>query len=143
MIVVDANLLIYAHVAHFNEHTAARDWLDEQINHQPRVGLPWSSLLAFVRIVSNPKIFERPRTTRQCWIQVEEWLGNSSVWVPTPTRRHREFLARFVERAVTRSSLVPDAHLAALALEHGLTLCTTDGDFARFEGLHWKNPIAA
>jgi len=141
MILVDANLLIYAHVKEFTEHPIAREWLDEQLNEQPRVGLPWPSLLAFMRITTNPRVFERPLSIRQAWAQVEAWLGAPASWIPTPGAQHAATVAKLVP-LISRPNLVPDAHLAALAIEHGLTLCSTDGDFARFQELHWENPLA-
>ena len=141
MILVDANLLIYAYVPELPQHEAARTWLEEQLNTAPRVGLPWPSLLAFVRLVTNPRIFERPAPMAEAWARVEEWLHLPSVWIPLPTERHPEVLGELMRRAVDRSQLVPDAHLAALAIEHGLVLCSTDGDFARFPGLRWQNPL--
>jgi uncharacterized protein len=77
------------------------------------------------------------------WSQVEDWLGCPTAWVPLPTERHREILGSILRGHGLRADLVPDAHLAALAMEHGLTLCSTDGDFARFPGLRWENPLAA
>ena len=142
MILVDANLLVYARVAGFPQHDAARRWLDARLNGTVRVGLPWPSLLAFVRLVSNPRIFERPDSIAAAWQQVEEWLDRAPVWIPSPTDQHREVLGSLLESAAQRANLVPDAHLAALAIEHGLRLCTTDGDFARFPGLRWENPLA-
>lgn len=141
MILVDANLLVYAHVADFAEHEAARHWLDDQLNTKARVGLAWPSLLAFVRLTSNPRVFQQPLSVGQSWAQVEAWLDVPSVWIPTPTSAHRETLARLMQ-GVSRANLVPDAHLAALAMEHGLTLCSADGDFARFADLDWHNPLA-
>lgn len=141
MILVDANLLIYAHAGAFPQHIAAREWLDERINGTAPVGLPWPSLLAFVRIVSNPRIFSRPSSITTAWRQVESWLAMDSVWIPLPTERHREILAPLMKSAEGRANLVPDADLAALAIEHGLVLCSTDGDFARFDGLEWRNPL--
>ena len=141
MIIIDANLLVYAHVVSFPQHSAARTWLDERINGTAPVGLPWPSLLGFVRLVSNPRIFERPSSVTGAWRQVESWLTTASVWVPLPTERHREVLAPLMKSAEGRANLVPDAHMAALAIEHGLVLCSTDGDFARFDGLEWHNPL--
>ena len=131
MILVDANLLVYAHVGSFAQHAAARAWLDERINGTAPVGLPWPSLLGFVRLVSNPRIFDRPSSVGTAWRQVESWLATDSAWVPLPTGRHREILAPLMKAAEGRANLVPDTHLAALAIEHGLVLCSTDGDFAR------------
>ena len=141
MILLDANLLVYAHVESFPQHARAREWLGEQINATTPVGLPWPSLLAFVRIISNPRIFDRPASVSAAWRQVESWLATDTVWVPLPTEHHHETLAPLMASAEGRANLVPDAHLAALAIEHGLVLCSTDGDFARFEGLDWRNPL--
>lgn len=141
MILVDANLLIYAHVASLPQHEAARTWLDKRLNGQAPLGLPWPSLLSFVRIVSNPRIFEQPESIATAWTQAEAWLGCAQVWIPLPTERHREILGTLLANTVRRANAVPDAHLAALAIEHGLTLCSTDGDFAQFPGLRWENPL--
>jgi toxin-antitoxin system PIN domain toxin len=106
------------------------------------VGLPWESLVAFLRIVTNPRIFRRPQAVHRAWAQVEAWLNMDSSWIPTPTRRHRELLGALITASRAGAELVPDAHLAALAIEHGLVLVSTDGDFARFRGLRWENPLA-
>ena len=140
MILVDANLLVYAHVRGTPHHERARDWLDGVLSGRVRVGLPWPSLLAFVRLVTNPRVFNSPEPVAEAWAVVEAWLEAAPVWIPGPGERHHELLGGLM-RTVTRSSLVPDAHLAALAIEHGLVLQTTDGDFARFAGLRWENPI--
>lgn len=141
MILVDANLLVYARVGSFQQHGAARSWLDERLNGVPGVGLPWPSLLAFVRLVSNPRIFERPIPVGDAWRQVEDWLDCAPVWTPAPTEHHREVIASLMSAVGNRPNLVPDVHLAALAIEHGVTLCSTDADFARFAGLSWENPL--
>lgn len=142
MILVDANLLIYAHSSSSPHHAAAREWLDRQINELPRVGLPWISLLAFLRITTNPRVFPRPLPTAKAWGQIEDWLACEAVWVPAPTERHSSVLGRLIAQRGIGGNLVSDAHLAALAIEHGLTLCSADGDFARFAGLTWHNPLA-
>jgi uncharacterized protein len=142
LILVDANLLIYAHVSAFAQHQTARDWLDRQLNDVSRVGLPWASLLGFLRIVTNPRMFERPEPVADAWAQVTAWLACDTAWVPEPTKRHPEVLRSLIALAGVHGNLVPDAHLAALAIEHGVTLCSTDGDFARFPGLRWLNPLA-
>lgn len=141
MILVDANLLVYAHVASLSQHETARRWLDERLNGTAPVALPWPSLLGFARLVTNPRIFQRPLTIGGAWRQIEAWLDCPSVQIATPTERHREVLAPLIKVAAGRANLVPDAHLAALAIEHGLILCSTDGDFARFPGLRWENPL--
>ena len=139
---VDANILVYARVASFPQHEPARDWLDRQLGGIHRVGLPWVSLLAFLRLVTNPRVFERPDRMGEAWEQVSAWLACEAAWVPEPTERHAEVLGYLLALPGVRGNLVPDAHLAALAIEHGLTLCSTDGDFARFSGLAWQDPLA-
>ncbi len=141
MILVDANLLIYAHFEEGREHARARAWLDDRLSGPAPVGLPWPALLAFVRLVTNPRVFEKAEHLADAWARVEEWLSSPSVWIPQPTERHAEVLGRFLRASGMGSSHVMDAHLAALAIEHGLTLCSADGDFARFEGLRWENPL--
>lgn len=142
MILVDANLLLYAANRGAPEHDVSRAWLDGQLSGSARVGLPWTSLLAFVRLASNPLVVRTPVTVAAAWKQAEEWLACPVAWVPVPTDRHREVVAGLLEPEWMTPRLVPDAHLAALAIEHGLTLCSTDGDFARFAGLTWSNPLS-
>jgi len=142
VILVDANLLIYASIREMPPHEEAKGWLDRQLTELPKVGLPWFSLLAFVRLVTNPRVFEQALPVADAWLQVEEWLGVSAVWIPQPTERHQEILGDLiVGEGSVRANLVMDAHLAALAIEHGLTLCSADRDFARFPGLRWENPV--
>ena len=142
MILVDANLLLYAHIEGFPQHHAARDWLDGRINGGAPVGLPWESLVAFLRLVTNPRIFETPESPLSAWRQVQAWLACSNVWTPQATERHRTVFGELLTATGSHANLVPDAHLAALAIEHGLVLCSTDGDFARFTALRWENPLA-
>jgi toxin-antitoxin system PIN domain toxin len=142
VILVDANLLVYAHIQDFPEHEAANRWLDERLNASEPVGLPWPSLLTFLRLVTNPRIFPRPLGIEDAWRQVEEWLAAEPAWIPVPTERHRAVLETLLLGPGVRADLIPDAHLAALAIENGLILCSTDGDFARFSGLRWHNPLA-
>lgn len=141
MWLLDANVLVYAHVRDFPQHERARSWLDGQLNGPTRVGLPWASLLAFLRIVTNPRVFRQPESMSDAWRQVTAWLDHDNTWVPEPTDRHASVLGGLLLAAGVQGNLVPDADLAALALEHGLTLCSTDGDFGRFEGLRWLNPV--
>ena len=105
------------------------------------VGLPWPSLLGFLRLVTNPRVFARPETLERAWRMVASWLDNPNVWIPVPTERHQDMIRPLLPATAGRPNLVPDAHLAALALEYGLTLCSADSDFARFPGLRWQNPL--
>ncbi len=142
MILVDANLLIYARASGMPQHASARAWLEGALNGPTQVGLAWPSLLAFVRLVANPRVFERPDTIASAWAQVREWLACERAWIPAPTERHADVFESLLAGCGSRPELVPDAHLAALAIEHGLTLCSADGDFARFAALRWHNPLA-
>jgi toxin-antitoxin system PIN domain toxin len=142
VILVDANLLLYAANHAAPEHEVARTWLDDRLSGTARVGLPWPSLLAFVRLASNPLVVRQPVSVERAWTQVMEWLSADVVWLPLPTNRHADLLGELCRLPGMTSRLVPDAHLAALAIEHGLVLCSTDGDFAKFPGLHWQNPLA-
>lgn len=143
MTLVDANILLYAANRQAPEHEQACAWLDQQLSGTVRVGLPWPSLLAFVRLATNPLVLSQPTSVARAWNQVEEWLSAEVAWMPTPGERHAATLATFCQAPWMTSRLVPDAHLAALAIEHGLRLCSTDADFARFPGLDWFNPLAA
>jgi toxin-antitoxin system PIN domain toxin len=140
---VDANLLVYAHDASAAEHGRARDWFERVMNDPGRLAIPWPSLLAFVRLVSNPAIVRAPVSPATAWERALQWLARDNVWIPVPGPDHPDVLKELLTKASVTSRLVPDAHLAALAIEHGLTLHSSDGDFARFPGLRWHNPLAA
>lgn len=142
MILVDANLLLYASIRESPHHQAARDWLEARLEGIPRVGLPWPSLLAFIRISTHPRISRSPLSLREAWEQVADWLHREPVWVPGPTDRHAEALAPLLATPGLRANDIADAHLAAIAVEHGLTLCSVDAGFRRFESLRWENPLA-
>ncbi|MGH3504063.1 MAG: TA system VapC family ribonuclease toxin [Nocardioidaceae bacterium] len=142
MILLDANLLVYAYVVDYEQHRDAREWLEHQLVHAPRVGLPWPTLLAFVRLVTNPRLFPSPAAIADAWSQVESWLSAPRAWVPASGDRHQSILGRCLSVQGLGSNDVPDAHLAALALEHGLELATNDAGFARFPELRWFNPLA-
>jgi uncharacterized protein len=142
VILVDVNLLVYATVAEYAQHGPARAWLEGCLGGPHGVALPWATLTGYARVVSNPRILERPMPLSRAWEQVEEWLALDVTFTPEPTARHPEILAGLLPAVGNRANLVPDAHLAALAMEYGLTLCSTDADFARFPGLLWENPLA-
>jgi toxin-antitoxin system PIN domain toxin len=138
---VDANLLLYAVDRASPFHQSAAEWLTGQLNGPRRVGLPWESLVAFVRISTHPRAAMNPLDPDEALRQVQNWLAPEVAWVPTPGPRHATLLVDLISRHQLRGNLVGDAHLAALALEHGLTLCSTDTDFARFPELSWHNPL--
>jgi len=138
---LDANLLIYAHDASSPFHDRARSWVEEQLNGPRRVAIPWPSVLAYLRLTTNPRVTSRPLSPDQAWAHVEGWFRSPMVWAPVPTERHGEILGRLVTGLQLGANLIPDAHLAALATEHGLEVFSADADFARFPGLRWRNPL--
>jgi toxin-antitoxin system PIN domain toxin len=138
---LDANLLLYAVDRASPYHTAAASWLSEQLNGPRRVGLPWQSLVAFVRISTHPRASANPLSPKDALGFVDDWLAQEGAWTPVPGPGHARIFAGFVAGQHLTGNLVSDAHLAALAVEHGLTLCSNDSDFARFPGLNWTNPL--
>jgi toxin-antitoxin system PIN domain toxin len=143
VILVDANLLIYAYTTTAAEHAPARAWLDARLAGTHRVGIAWESVVAFLRVVTHPRIVARPVSTLVAWRQVERWLEAPGAWIPLPTERHAETLGTLLSLTGVAGPHVHDAQLAALALQHGLVLCSKDGDFSRYPGLRWENPLAA
>lgn len=139
---IDANLLIYAVDATTPEHERASSWLIDRLNGNRRVGIPWESLNAFLRITTHPRATMRPLTAAEAWRFVSEWLAVDLVWVPVATDRHADVLGELIEHHRISGNLVPDAHLAALAIEHGLEIYSADTDFVRFTEVRWNNPIA-
>jgi toxin-antitoxin system PIN domain toxin len=139
---IDANLLLYAVHKRSAQHQAAAGWLTEQLNGPRRVGLPWQSLAAFLRISTHPRAFDRPLEPAVAWTRITDWLAAPVAWIPEAGREHARVLGELVVRHEVRGNLVPDAQLAALALEHGLTVCSSDTDFARFPEIRWQNPLA-
>lgn len=139
---VDANVLLYAVDEESRFHGAARDWLEEALNGPRRVGIPWVSLSAFLRIATHPRALREPLLPEEAWQFVDDWLDAPATWIPRPGRGHREFFGRLVRDLDLRGNLVSDAALAALCLEHGLTMVSADSDFARFTEITWLNPVA-
>lgn len=141
MIFLDANILLYAYDSSSPFHPPARRWLASVLSRPEPVGLPWATLLAFLRISTNPRAFAHPLTTLEAVAIVSKWLEQPTVVVPPPTERHWPILSRILAETRTRGPGISDAHLAALTLEHGAILCTTDRDFKRYPGLKTLNPI--
>lgn len=140
---VDANILLYAvdHESPF--HDRAREWLEGALNGNRRVGIPWSSSTAFVRIATHPRALRDPLAPATAWRLVEAWLDAPATWIPEPGAGHRGILGRLIRDLDLRGNLVADASLAALCIEHGLEIVSADTDFARFPEVAWINPIAA
>ena len=141
--IVDANLLLYARNSSDTRHQAAAVFLEGVLNGPRRVGLPWQSLTAFVRIATHPRVFPKPLSAGAASDQVQQWLAAPAAWVPVPGDRHSDVLLPLVRQLRLTGPLVSDAHLAALALEHGTGIWSTDADFARFPGLRWEDPLTS
>jgi hypothetical protein len=140
MVVVDANVLLYAVDSASAHHERARSWLDESLGGAEAVGLPWVVLLAFIRIATNPSILPNPMTPGDAVGQVERWLDAPAAVVAHATARHAALLRGLLEATGTAGNLTTDAHLAALAVEHGADIVSFDRDFARFPGLRHRLP---
>jgi toxin-antitoxin system PIN domain toxin len=139
---VDANILLFAVDATSRFHEVASAWLTGQLNGPGRVGLPWQSLEAFLRISTHPRASEHPLRSEAAWRFVRDWLDADAGWTPAPTDRHAEVLGGLIHAYDLRGNLIPDAALAALAIEHGLAVASADTDFARFREIRWVNPLA-
>lgn len=141
MILVDANLLLYAEDSLSEHHRVAREWWDAQLSGSDPVGLSWSVLSAFIRIATNPRLHQRPLTLKEAIERVQSWLDQPCVTVLGPSDGHWTLFQEMLRSGNALGNLVTDAHLAALAVEHNAVLCSTDADFSRFAGLRWENPV--
>lgn len=139
--IVDANLLVYARDAASPFHDRIRPWLEDALNGPARVGLPWQSLIAFHRVTTRSNA-PNPLSPEEASEQVREWLDAPAAWVPVETPDHAEVLAALVATHNVDGRLIHDAHLAALAICHGVEVFSADGDFARFPEVRWANPLA-
>jgi toxin-antitoxin system PIN domain toxin len=140
LLLVDANVLLYAVNRRAAEHDVARDWLGRALSGQEAVAFAWTVVLAFLRLTTHPAVFPQPLTVSQAATVAERWLESAPAVTIEPTRRHLPLLRGLLDQAGTAGNLVGDAHLAALALEHGATMVSFDRDFARFDGLRLLRP---
>ena len=141
MIVLDANILLYAYDAASRSHVQARAWTERAFSGGEPIGLPWQTMGAFLRIVTHPGLAAGRRTVEEAVGVVEQWLDHPNVHALGPGDRHWTILRQMMLEGQARGALTTDAQLAALTVEHGGVLHTTDRDFARFPGLRWKNPL--
>jgi uncharacterized protein len=142
VILVDANLLIYAIDADSPQRRRARPWLEQVLSGRAPVGLPWIVILAFIRITTRAGIMRRSLPLADALAYVESWLQQPCVEAIAPGAQHSPILCRLLEATGTAGNLTSDAHIAALALERGAAICSTDHDFARFPGIRHINPLA-
>ncbi len=142
MVLPDINLLVYAYNADAPLHRAARRWWEETLNRHENVALPWIVGHGFVRVMTHPRVLERPLKVGEALHHVRQWLEWPSVQLIEPGRRHLEILESLLGELGCGGNLVTDAALASLAIEYQAELCSNDTDFARFSGLRWRNPLA-
>lgn len=141
MIMVDANLLLYAEDSLSEHHHAARSWWDAQLSGVDPVALCWPVLSAFVRIGTNARLHQRPLNLTEAIDRVQSWLEQPCVRLVHPGEQHWLIFQQMLRSGKAAGNLVSDAHLAALAIEYNCVLHSTDADFSRFRGLKWRNPI--
>ena len=142
MKIIDTNLLVYAYVPALAQHAGAKRWLEQTLTEDESVGLAWASVLGFVRVVTSPRIFRVPLLLDRAVAVVDEWFQQQSVEIVLPTPRHWTTLRELLVSGQAGGPMTTDAHVAALALEHGATVYTTDRDFLRFAGVRIVNPLA-
>jgi uncharacterized protein len=137
----DVNLLVYAADETAFRHRPALEWVEGTLSGTETVAFAWLVLIGFVRITTDPRSFERPWSAEQALDVVDGWLAQPAVTVIHPTERHAAVLRELLVPLGAAGNLTSDAHLAALAIEHGATLCSCDSDFSRFSGLQWVDPL--
>jgi len=141
VIPVDANLLLYAVNLDLQQNARARTWLEQVLSGNESVGLPWVVIVAFLRLTTSTRVFERPLTVEQSVAYIEEWLAQPVVTMVTPGKSHWRILRNLLTASGTGGNLTTDAHIAALAIEHGYTVYSSDNDFRRFKGIRHVNPL--
>ncbi|MEA3246380.1 MAG: type II toxin-antitoxin system VapC family toxin [Gemmatimonadota bacterium] len=142
MRLVDLNILLYAVNADSPRHARARKWLEQAIGGPDGIALAWVVILGFLRITTNGRVFQAPLTPAEAAAIVDGWLARPNVVHLEPGPGHWRLLRAMLEAEGAAGNLTTDAHLAALAVEHGCELCSTDADFGRFAQLDWVNPLA-
>ena len=143
MILVDANLLIYAVNSDLAQHEPARQWWQSALSGNTTVGIPWVVALAFLRITTHRRVFDRPLEHTVAVGYLDDWVQQSPVHLISPGPNHWNLLRTLILSAGTAGNLTTDAHIAALAIEHGFTVYSADYDFRRFKGLRHRNPLEA
>lgn len=141
--ILDVNVLLYAIDSQSRAHEKCRLFIESALNGRARVGFPWPTILAFLRIATHPRVMTEPLSIDAAWSFIDDWLAAPVSWVPLPTAKHLATIRELTTKNALTGNLIPDAHLAAIALEHGVALVSCDTDFARFAGLTWINPLTA
>lgn len=141
MIILDANVLLYAYDSSSAKHSEARAWVEQVFSGEPAIGIPWQTISAFLRVITNNNLPGDRFSIEQAAEIIDQWLEQPNVRFLAPSGEHWTYFRRMLLEGQARGTLVTDAQLAALTLEYGGQLHTTDRDFARFPDLRWQNPL--
>jgi len=141
VIVLDVNILLYAYNKNASQHLKARTWIEQKFSGSDPVGLPWHTISAFARITTSPNLAEMRRTIPEATRIIDQWTMQPNVHLLSPGEKHWFLFRQMIVEGQAPGALVSDAHLAALTIEYGGVLHTTDRDFSRFPGLRWINPL--
>jgi toxin-antitoxin system PIN domain toxin len=141
MIVPDVNLLVYAYNCDAPRHSAAKKWWEDQMSGFREIGIPWVVAMGFLRLMTNPKVMERPMSALEALAGIRSWMERPMVRIIVPGPRHIEILNQFAEQRLLSSALITDSHIAAIVIEHNAELHSNDRDFHRFPGLRLRNPL--
>lgn len=142
MILPDVNILVYAHRHDMPDHQAYRDWLETQVNSDAAYGLSDLVLSGFMRVVTHPRVFRAPTSLAEAMVFADQLRDQPNRIAVAPGDRHWEIFTGLSTKGGAKGNLIPDAYLAALAIEHGCEWVTADRDFARFPGLMWRHPLS-
>lgn len=137
----DVNLLVYAYDLDSTHHSGAKRWFERELAGPDTMAFAWTVLLGFLRLITNARVCRSPMTPSEALEEIDRWLAQPNATIVDPTRRHRSVLKDLLVPIGTAGNLTSDAHLAALAIEHGAELCSSDADFSRFPGLRWTDPL--
>ncbi len=141
--ILDANILVYAVDRRSQQHERAAAYLTEALGGPTRVGFPWQTIGAYLRLVTHPRVMTNPLSPAEAWADIENWLAADVAWVPSAGARTASILGDLIQRHGCTANLVKDAQLAALAIEHGVPVVSADTDFARFPEVMWVNPVSS
>lgn len=139
---VDVDVLLHATITTAEHHQPARSWLDERLTGRTNtMGLAWPVLFAFIEATTGPDLLAPPATTGQAWAKVQRWLDATTAWTPGPGAQHARLVTELLSQTATSGRSVWAAHLAALAIEHGLTVASTNPVYRRLAGVRWFDPL--
>lgn len=141
MLLPDTNLLVYSYNQSAAQHKIAASWWESTLSKDIPVGLTWVVIMGFIRLTTHPRVLVHPITVREATVRIRQWLEQPSVLLLEPGPKFQTLFLNFIVNLEAGGNMTTDAYLAALAVENQAVLCSNDGDFSRFEGLKWTNPL--